>query len=210
MRLTRPRIIAVSLAAALFAMSIASMALGGPSVQKLVRGSNAAHTSKKAKKGPRGPQGVPGPQGLQGIQGVPGEPGTDGVPGGASIGVASGPGTPPATADRSLAEVSINLPAPAKVFVTGSSTASVTCNAGGPCTRRIGLYVDSAANPITNSEYDLDAPVSGTVTRDTSLVGVTATLPAGVHALKMFSTDGANLASAADANSNIAAISLTG
>lgn len=207
MKLTQPRVIAVGLAATLFATSIVSVALGGPSVQRLVAGSNAAHASKKAKKGPRGPQGPPGAQGLQGIQGVPGN---DGVPGGASIGVASGPGTPPATANRSIAEVFIDLPQPAKVFVTGNTTASVTCTAAGTCTSRIGLYVDSSANPITLSEYDVDSTANNTVIRDASLVGVTVTLPAGGHSLKMFSTDVGNVASIGYANSNIAAISLTG
>jgi hypothetical protein len=204
MKLTRPRVIAVGLAATLFAMSIVSMALGGPSVDKLVAGSNKAHTATKVKRGPRGPRGFPGPQGLQGLTGA------DGVPGGASLGAATGPGTPPATANGSLEDVSINLPQPAKLFVIGSSTASVTCTGGGGCTRTIGLYVDSSANPITNSEFDIEALVSSTVTRDATLLGVTPTLSAGSHTIHMYSNESANTLTTAASNSNIGVISLTG
>jgi hypothetical protein len=206
MKLTRPRVIAVGLAAVLFAMSIVSMALGGPSVNKLVAG--GAHSAKKkVKRGPAGPQGIPGPQGSQGIQGLPG---ADGVSGGPSLGAASGPGTPPVTVNNSIAEVFIDLPEPAKLFVTGNSTTSVTCNASGPCQRRLGLYVDSAANPITGSEFDVDSAISTTTTRDATLIGVTPTLSAGGHSIKFFSANGSNVAGVADANSNVGVVSLTG
>jgi hypothetical protein len=186
------------------------IALGGSAaaasvvVQRDSKGSSEATASKKAKKGPRGPAGPQGPQGPQGIQGI------QGVPGGASIGAADGPGTPPATANRSLAEVFINLPQPAKVFVTGSTTQSVTCNAAGTCSSRIGLYVDSIANPIAQSEYDIDSTASTTVTKDGTMVGVTGILPAGGHVFRMYSTDVGNVASIGSVNSNIAAIVLTG
>src|SRR5262249_6654419 len=63
------------------ALALTSSALGGPSLQSLVKKEvakqlSAAEVSKKGKRGPPGPQGLQGPAGTNGTSGTNGTPGT--------------------------------------------------------------------------------------------------------------------------------------
>jgi Collagen triple helix repeat (20 copies) len=61
------------------AVAIASPAIGGPSLKKLVKKEVAKQLAGKT--GPQGPQGPAGPAGAQGAPGTPGAPGAPGAPG---------------------------------------------------------------------------------------------------------------------------------
>jgi hypothetical protein len=143
-----------------------------------------------------------------GPAGPPGATGATGLPGGLSVAAINGPGTPPAGPAPSMVSVQITLTQPQKLFVIGSVSATVGCTNVGSCNRLMGLYVDGA--PIDSSSGQVQASANATDRRDVTMVGVTPTMSAGPHTLKIGVTDSAEVNLATSTDAKIGTVSLAG
>ena len=129
--------------------------------------------------GPAGPAGPTGPAGPAGPAGGDGAAGGGGDPG-ATAGSSSGT-NPSATPEDdinlfTIASHAITTPAAGKLHVWFHGKLSISCGGG---TGVVGLYVDGTGVPGTGTTLD-----SGVVTRF-SIAGVSGTLPAGPHTVKV-------------------------
>lgn len=130
--------------------------------------------------GVAGAQGVPGPQGEQGLQGLPG------LVGPTSVGVGGLDATvAPALTSSGSNRTTVTLRAPGKVLVFVSGRFSITCLAGVPCSRTIGVLLDDRTVP--GAFAVLGGDPGEFAVREFSTAGVVVDVPAGTHTAQIAS-----------------------
>ena len=142
---------------------------------------NADFKAGQLPSGPRGPAGGQGPKGETGQKGDTGPPGpTLGFT--APTGGCCDAGTFP-TGDLFVAEKTVHVPFPARLFVPGSAQVVVQCS-GTPCEADYEIAVDGT--PLAGSEVKLLAAANQTRGPEyIHPVGMSEVLPAGDHQLKI-------------------------
>jgi hypothetical protein len=86
---------------------------------------------------------------------------------------------PPGANGNFQAATSITTTETGRFLVFGSAETFLVCNASGSCAISLGLYVDGV--PLPDSGTVVSAPATGTVSRGVTLMGITGSLPAGIH-----------------------------
>jgi hypothetical protein len=145
----------------------------------------------RAKLNSPGPQGAPGPQGPKGAQGPKGEQGPSG-PSWAAAGTAGSTSTQntPDLTGYSVAGFpqGFTTPDAGAVLASSSVTISIECDgANSPtfkCSTEWALAIDGT--PLRGSGWGVSAFSPGSTTREITLSGVLADLPAGKHDLRVY------------------------
>jgi hypothetical protein len=157
--------------AVIVAMTIASPAIGGPSLKKLVKKVVKKEVAKQIGKA----TGPAGPAGANGAPGTPGLNGVDGAPGptyGESHAAAS---EAPMASPFSLAgSTQVTTPIAGKLYVFGNIEAAVACTGNTPAI--VALFVDTTRLPGTNY-----GPAAGATTKMSFGAVTAAPVAAGTH-----------------------------
>jgi hypothetical protein len=126
-------------------------------------------------------------QGRPGLQGGPGVQGVQGVQGlvGPTAGFAStANGTPPnSPANGNWDTVNFTTPTSGKLFIAAQAHATTTCFTAIGCGESWGVYIDGA--PIPGTLRFIQAAPSGSASDYLTIYGVTDTVSAGPHTLRL-------------------------
>jgi hypothetical protein len=170
--------------------------------------SKVSPKTRRALRGQRGKTGPQGIQGVQGIQGIQGVRGLQGPPGPTAGAAASGGGDPSSTPVNALSSLPATLTttAPGRIFVFGSVSAGLGCQASGSCTDAWGVYIDGV--PVPGTASGLSAAASGSTTKQINIFGISAVVPAGTHSVAFRDNPGGNWGSVSQTGSAVGAIAL--
>jgi hypothetical protein len=136
------------------------------------------------------PAGAAGPQGVPGASGDKGEPGTSGTNGTNGTNGAAGPPGPtagflsgdiPSPGTDDVDTTTVTMPVAGKLWITATDSTQFTCGAAS-CGLYYVLNVDGAT---VKGVTTISGEASATTHEALSVVGLTGTLPAGDHIIKL-------------------------